>query len=335
MKLLVTGGAGYVGSACLRHLLAEGHEATAFDNLCEGHREAVPDGRLIGGDIRQTDQLADALRQVDAEAVMHFAAATYVGESVTDPAYHYDNNIGGTLSLLNAMRKTGVKRLLFSSTCATYGDNPKPPMDEEAEQIPCSPYARTKLAVEWMIRDFARAYGLGFTLLRYFNAAGADPDGRYGEDHRPETHLIPIILEVALGRRERLMIFGTDYPTLDGTCIRDYVHTSDLASAHLLAIQTTTEHTAEVYNIGTGNGQSVMEVLRACEAVVGREIPHEIADRRPGDAPALVADPSKLKGKLGWEPRFPQIQQTVATAWTWHQSHPQGYRATEPLPRSV
>lgn len=325
MRILVTGGAGYVGSACLRHLLERGHEATAYDNLCEGHAAAAPDGRLIEGDIRNTEQFADALRQVNAEAVMHFAAATYVGESVTNPEYHYDNNIGGTLSLLNAMRRAGVKRLLFSSTCATYGDNPKPPMNEQAEQIPCSPYARTKLAVEWMIRDFAHAYGMGFTLLRYFNASGADVDGRYGEDHKPETHLIPIILQVPLGQRDKVMIFGTDYPTPDGTCIRDYVHTADLASAHLLAIEATDEDTAEVYNIGTGNGNSVLEVLKACENVVGQEITHEVTDRRPGDAPALVADPTKLKSRLGWQPQFPEIEQTVATAWAWHQSHPEGY----------
>lgn len=325
MKILVTGGAGFVGSACLRYLLEQGHEATAFDNLCQGHSSSVPEGRLIQGDIRNTAQLAEAMRQVNAEAVMHFAAATYVGESVSMPEYHYDNNIGGTLSLLNAMRQTGIKRLLFSSTCATYGDNPKPPMDETAAQIPCSPYARTKLAVEWMIRDFAHAHGLGFTLLRYFNASGADPDGKFGEDHKPENHLIPLILQVPLGQRDKLLIFGKDYPTPDGTCIRDYVHTSDLASAHLLAISATDENTREVYNIGTGNGNSVMEVLKACETVVGNAIPFEVVARRPGDPPALVADPTKIKRQLGWKPRYPDIKETVETAWRWHRSHPTGY----------
>lgn len=327
MKIFVTGGAGYVGSACLRHLLASGHDAMAFDNLCEGHREAVPGGRLIVGDIADTDTLAKALSDFGAEAVMHFAAATYVGESVTNPDYHYGNNIAGTLSLLRAMRKAGVDRMLFSSTCATYGDNPEPPMNEMAQQIPCSPYARTKLAVEWMIRDFAAAYGMGFTLLRYFNASGADPDGQFGEDHDPETHIIPLVLQVPLGQRDKIMIFGTDYPTPDGTCVRDYVHTDDLASAHLLAIEVTTPTTAEVYNIGTGVGQSVMDIHGACERVTGQKIPYEVVGRRPGDAPALVADSTKLKTQLGWKPKYTDIEQTVATAWNWHQKHPKGYES--------
>lgn len=325
MRLLITGGAGFVGSACLRYLLKQGHEAFAYDNLCQGHAASVPAERFIRGDIRNTDQLTHALRTVAADAVMHFAAATYVGESVTVPEYHYDNNIGGTLSLLKAMKEVGVKRLLFSSTCATYGDNPTPPMNENAAQIPCSPYARTKLAVEWMIRDFSHAHGLGFTLLRYFNASGADPDGQHGEAHDPENHLIPLVLQVPLGQREKILIFGNDYPTPDGTCVRDYVHTTDLASAHLLAIQATRENTAEVYNIGTGNGNSVMEVLRACEDVVGQKIPYEVVARRPGDAPALVADPTKIKTQLGWKPLYPNIRDTVATAWEWHRRHPKGY----------
>ncbi len=325
MKVLVTGGAGYVGSACLRKLLAEGHDAIAFDNLSEGHRAAVPEGRLIEGNLADTAALARAMKEHGSEAVMHFAAATYVGESVTNPDHHYSNNIGGTLSLLRAMREAGVQRMLFSSTCATYGDNPTVPMNELAAQIPCSPYARTKLAVEWMIRDFAHAYGLGFTILRYFNASGADRDGEFGENHEPETHLIPLLLQVALGQRDKLMMYGDDYPTPDGTCIRDYVHTDDLASAHLLAISATTPKTAEVFNIGTGNGQSVKEVHRACEEVTGRKIPLQVTARRPGDAPALVADPVKLKSQLGWKPEFFDIRRTVETAWTWHQRYPKGY----------
>ena len=325
MKIFVTGGAGYVGSACLRMLLAEGHDAIAFDNLSEGHREAVPGGRLVVGDVRETDALARSMKDFGAEAVMHFAAATYVGVSVEDPDFHYGNNIGGTLSLLRAMRETGVRRMLFSSTCATYGDNPKPPMDEQAEQVPCSPYARTKLAVEWMIRDFARAYGLGFTILRYFNAAGADPDGEHGENHRPENHLIPLVLEVALGKREKVELYGGDYPTPDGTCIRDYVHTSDLASAHLLAIMATTPRTAEVYNVGTGQGQSVIQILAACEQVTGHKIPYEVVPRRPGDAPALVAEPGKLKKALGWKPKYADVLSVIQSAWKWHQRYPDGY----------
>jgi UDP-glucose 4-epimerase len=325
MRVLVTGGAGYVGSACLRRLLAEGHDAIAFDNLSEGHRAAVPEGRLIEGSLADTAALTRVMKEHGSEAVMHFAAATYVGESVTNPDHHYSNNIGGTLSLLRAMREAGVQRMLFSSTCATYGDNPTVPMNELAAQIPCSPYARTKLAVEWMIRDFAHAYGLGFTILRYFNASGADRDGEFGENHEPETHLIPLLLQVALGQRDKLMMYGEDYPTPDGTCIRDYVHTDDLASAHLLAISATTPKTAEVFNIGTGNGQSVKEVHRACEEVTGRKIPLEVTARRPGDAPALVADPVKLKTLLGWKPEFSDIRRTVETAWTWHQRYPKGY----------
>lgn len=329
MNVLVTGGAGYVGSACLRYMLERGHNAVAFDNLVQGHADAVPGGiaggRLIVGDIADTEALQSALKRVKADAVMHFAAATYVGESVDNPEYHYRNNIAGTLSLLTAMRRAEVKRMLFSSTCATYGLSPKIPMSEDSPQDPVSPYARTKLAVEWMIRDFAHAYGLGFTLLRYFNAAGASPDGTHGEDHKPETHLIPLVLDVPLGRRESISVFGTDYPTPDGTCIRDYVHTEDLAQAHLLAIEATTPTTAEVYNIGTGNGHSVLEVIRACEEVSGCKVPVKLVARRPGDPPALVADPTKIKTKLGWKPRFTDVKETVATAWNWHKAHPEGY----------
>lgn len=325
MRILVTGGAGYVGSACLRMLLAEGHDAIVYDNLYKGHREAVPTDRLVVGDLHDTASLVKAMRDHGAEAVMHFAAATDVGESVSNPDYHYHNNIGGTLSLLRAMREVGVKRMLFSSTCATYGDNPTPPMDELAAQIPCSPYARTKLGVEWMIRDFASAYGLGFTLLRYFNASGADADGEFGEDHQPEFHLIPLVLQVPLGKRDKILLFGDDYPTPDGTCIRDYVHTDDLASAHLLAIQATTPTTAEVFNIGTGQGQSVKQIHAACEEVTGTRIPFEVVARRPGDAPALVANSAKLRTKLGWKPKYEDIRKVIETAWKWHKRYPNGY----------
>lgn len=325
MRILLTGGAGFVGSACLRYLLRHGHEGVAFDNLTIGHAESVPEGRLVTGDIFDTQLLVRTMKEWKIDAVMHFAAATSVGESVDNPEFHYRNNIAGSCSVLNAMREAGVKRMLFSSTCATYGLNPKVPMSEESAQDPCSPYARTKLAVEWMIRDFAHAYGLGFTLLRYFNAAGADEDGLFGEDHDPETHLIPLVLQFVQGKRKKLVVFGTDYPTPDGTCVRDYVHTEDLAQAHLLAIQATTPTTAEVFNIGTGSGNSVLEVIRACEAVVGKKIPYDVVDRRPGDAPFLYADPAKLMKRLGWKPKFPDIKQIVATAWKWHSACPDGY----------
>jgi UDP-glucose 4-epimerase len=325
MRILLTGGAGFVGSACLRYLLAHGHDGVAYDNLVEGHAAAVPDGRLVVGDIHDRALLVRTLRERGIEAVMHFAAATCVGESVEEPEYHYHNNVGGTLSVLESMRDAGVRRMLFSSTCATYGLSPKVPMAEDAPQDPCSPYARTKLAVEWLIRDYAHAHGLGFTILRYFNAAGASEDGRHGEDHDPETHLIPLVLKHALGRRPELVVFGTDYPTPDGTCIRDYVHVDDLAQAHLLAIQATTPSTAEVFNVGTGAGSSVLEVIRACEAVVGRKLPYRVVARRPGDAPALYADATKLMTKLGWKPRHRDIRAVVASAWNWHETHPDGY----------
>jgi len=333
MNILVTGGAGYVGSACLRYMLRHGVYAVAYDNLSQGHRDAVPEDRLIVGDIHDTSALVRALRDTEADAVMHFAAATTVGESVVNPDFHYDNNINGTRSLLNAMREVGVQRMLFSSTCATYGLNPKLPMTEESEQDPCNPYARTKLAVEWMIRDFAHAYGFGFTLLRYFNAAGGDADGEHGEDHRPFTHLIPLVLQVPLGQRECVKIFGDDYPTPDGTCIRDYIHTEDLAQAHLLAIQATSPDTAEVFNVGTGNCCSVLEIIRTCEEVTSQTIPTRVVERREGDPPALVADPSKLQTTLGWEPEYTDIRETIETAWRWHASHPEGYGS--PAPREA
>lgn len=325
MKVLITGGAGYVGSACLRHVASQGHEVMAYDNLVMGHRDATGGHPLVEGDIADTDLLAQTLKDFGADTVMHFAAATYVGESVENPEYHYRNNIGGTLSLLQAMRRAGVDRMLFSSTCATYGMTQSETMSEATLQDPFSPYARTKLAVEWMIRDFAHAYGMGFTLLRYFNASGADASGQHGEDHRPENHLIPLVLEVALGQRDEIKIFGDDYPTPDGTCIRDYVHTRDLASAHLLAIEATAPGTAEVFNIGTGQGNSVMEIIDACEKVTGLEIARSIVERRPGDPPRLVAEPTKLKTQLGWEPVYTSIEETIATAWAWHKAHPNGY----------
>jgi UDP-glucose-4-epimerase GalE len=325
MNILVTGGAGYVGSACLRYLHAQGHNVVAYDNLAEGHRAAVGDIAFMEGDIADSEKLRNTLRDFGAEAVMHFAAATYVGESVSNPEYHYRNNIYGTMCLLNAMREAKVKNLLFSSTCATYGDNPKCPMTEDTDQKPCSPYARTKLTVEWMIQDFSHAYGLGYTLLRYFNASGAAPDGKYGEAHDPENHLIPLVLQIPLGQRDELQVYGDDYPTADGTCIRDYIHVNDLASAHLLAIEATTPNTQNVFNVGTGYGSSVYEIIKACEKVTGHSIPYKVVERRPGDAPALVAEPTKLMNELGWQPEYTNIEDTIMTAWEWHKKNPKGY----------
>lgn len=325
MNILLTGGAGYVGSACLRHLQQCGYSPIAFDNLSEGHSSAVNGAPLVVGDIRDTELLEKTLRDHKIESVMHFAAATNVGESVTNPGYHYDNNVGGTLSLLKAMVAVNVNKILFSSTCATYGLNPSSPMAETAIQDPCSPYARTKLAVEWMIKDFAKVHNIGYTLLRYFNAAGASEDGQFGEYHHPETHLIPLVLDNILQGNKTLNVYGNDYPTADGTCIRDYVHINDLASAHLLAIRATNERSTEVFNIGTGNGQSVLDIIKACENVSGHRVKYEITERRPGDAPELVANASKLKTQLGWRPEYIDIVETIRTAWAWHKLKPQGY----------
>lgn len=325
MKILITGGAGYVGSACLRHLGRKGYDVIAYDNFVEGHPSAVTPHPYVEGDIADTDLLTKTLEEFGADAVMHFAAATNVGESVTNPEYHWRNNVGGSLSVLNAMRRAGVRRMLFSSTSSTYGLSERVPMDEETPQIPLNPYARSKLSVEWMIRDFAHAYGLGFTLLRYFNAAGADPSGEFGEYHEPETHLIPRVLEVALGRREAIEVYGTDYNTPDGTCLRDYVHIEDLAQAHRLAIEATDEQTDAVFNIGTGTGYTVREVIEACRRVTNRDIKVVDAPRRAGDPTALVCDPGKLVRELGWAPEYDALEDIVKTAWVWHSRYPEGY----------
>ncbi len=325
LRVLVTGGAGYVGSACLRHLLATGHDAVAYDDLSAGHAEALPAGRLVVGDLLDRAGLGAALRDQRTEAVMHFAAAVSVGESVARPERHWRTNVAGTLALLEAMRDAGVPRLLFSGSCAVYGSATTPPIPESAPLAPESPYARTKRAAEWLIADFATAYRLGYTILRYFNAAGASADAAHGEDHDPETHLIPQALGVAAGVRERLEVFGDDYATPDGTCVRDYVHVDDLATAHERALRATEPGTHALYNVGTGHGHSVFEVVRACERASGRAIPRRVLPRRPGDPPALVADPAALHQALGWEPRRGSLDDIVASAWAWHAGHPRGY----------
>jgi UDP-glucose 4-epimerase len=325
MKILLTGGAGYVGSACLRHLLRHGVDAHAYDDLSRGHRGAVPSDRLVVGDILDTPRLANVLRDGRFDAVMHFAALAYVGESVSEPERYWRINVSGSVSLLDAMVASGVRRILFSSTCSTYGDSPTVPMSEASPQTPCNPYARTKLAIEWAIRDYADAHGFGFTLLRYFNASGADEDGAHGEDHEPESHLIPLVLQVVSGRRTEIGVFGTDYPTPDGTCIRDYIHVDDLAQAHRLAIEATSPGSRHVFNVGTGHGHSVLEVIEMCEQVTGRKVARRLEARRPGDPPALVADSSKLVRELGWSPRFADLRRIVETAWRWHDSNPKGY----------
>jgi UDP-glucose 4-epimerase len=327
MKILLTGGAGYVGSACLRWLLGHGHDPIAYDNMQEGNVAAVPDAprRLIIGDIAETDRLAEVLRQHGVEAVMHFAALASVPDSIADPESYYRVNVAGTKSVLDAMRAAGVRKVLFSSTAATFGFRAEMPLREDSPQTPETPYGTTKLAAEWLIKDYARAYGLGYTSLRYFNASGADLDGDFGEDRRHESHLIPLILQVAVGRRPRVMIYGNDYPTRDGTCVRDYVHTADLAQAHQLAVEALEPGVGRAYNLGSGTGATVLEVLLACEETVGRPIAHEIVGRRPGDPAVLIASPDKIIKELGWSPRLTDIRDIVRTAWEWHHRHPQGY----------
>jgi UDP-glucose-4-epimerase GalE len=329
LRILVTGGAGYVGGFAARHLLAAGHEVVVVDNLCTGHREVVPADVLVVGDIGDRALLQRLFSEHRIEAVMHFAASAYVGESVRDPRSYYRNNVANTLTLLEAMLDRDIKRLVFSSTCAVYAETEQMPLREDAPQDPVSPYAFSKLAIERMIRDFSRSYGLDYVLLRYFNAAGASPDGAHGEDHRPETHLLPLAFKTVLGQQQELLVFGTDYPTPDGTCIRDYVHVEDLALAHELALQVISagekSDGGHVFNIGTGTGHSVMEVLGAVERVTGKPVPFAVAERRPGDTPRLVASSEKIRRELAWKPRYEELDQIAATAWEWHRRHPDGY----------
>jgi UDP-glucose 4-epimerase len=325
MRVLVTGGAGYVGSHCLRRLLAAGHEAVVYDNLYQGHRAAVPSGLLVEGDLADEAKLAGLLQERNIDAVMHFAALALVGESVQKPDLYYRNNVLGTFHLLEAMRQAGVTRIVFSSTTATYGTPEKMPIAETTPQQPINPYGFSKLVVERMLDDYAAAYGFGFAALRYFNAAGAAPDGSIGEDHTPESHIIPIVLQVALGQRDSISIFGEDYPTPDGTCVRDYVHVEDLASAHLAALERLAPGKAIKVNLGTGRGYSVREVIDACRRITGHPIPAVNGPRRAGDPPELVADARLARQVLHWQPKYTTIESIVETAWRWHQSHPRGY----------
>lgn len=326
MNIFVTGGAGYVGSHCVRRLIAGGHRVTVFDNLSKGHRAAVPaEAAFIPGDLGNIDQIKAAFEQTRYDAVMHFAAFIEVGESVTDPLRYYRNNVVNTLQLLEQMQAFDIRRMVFSSTCAVYGEPPDLPITEDMPKAPINPYGHTKLAVEWMLADSAAAWGLGSVALRYFNASGAASDGTIGEDHSPETHLIPLVLQVALGQREVIKVFGADYPTPDGSCVRDYIHVEDLAEVHLRAIEGLKEGQAEAFNVGTGQGQSVLEVIAAAREVTGRPIKHEVASRRPGDPPELYADADRVRRRFGWEPRFNDLSDVVASAWRWHESHPHGF----------
>lgn len=326
MRVFVTGGAGYVGSHCIRPLLRAGHEVTVFDNLSFGHRAAIPpQAEFVQGDLADVNQLAELLKPGAFDALMHFAAFLNVGESVQEPLLYYRNNVANTLNLLEAMKQAEVRRLVFSSTCAVYGVPDKLPLTEDLPTAPINPYGSTKLAIEWMLAESAHAWGLGSMALRYFNAAGAAADGTIGEDHHPELHLIPLVLQVALGQRESIRVFGTDYPTPDGSCIRDYIHVDDLAEAHLLALERIQPGQFEKLNVGTGSGASVFEVIEAARKVTGHPIPAVETERRPGDPPALYADPSRIYSRLSWTPQHQSIEPIVASAWEWHRRHPEGY----------
>jgi UDP-glucose 4-epimerase len=326
MKLLVTGGAGYIGSIVARLLIEQGHEIVVLDNLERGHREAVPaQAQLIVADLRNPEDPRGALRAGGFDGVLHFAALALVGESVEHPELYYRTNVTGTLNLLEAMVAYEVPRLVFSSTCAVYGQPDEVPISEGATPRPQNAYGASKLAADYLIGDFCTAHGLGAVSLRYFNVAGAH--GEAGEDHEPETHLIPNILKVPLGQRDSVQIFGTDYPTDDGTAVRDYIHIDDLAAAHVLALENARAGEHRIFNLGNGNGFSVRDVIAAVERVTGTSIATVEAERRPGDPPRLVAAGQKIRDELGWAPEKPELETMIADAWAFAQAHPHGYSA--------
>ena len=321
MKIFVVGGAGYIGSICSELLLNEGHAVAVFDNLTEGHRSAVDRrAQFIEGDLSERTVIESALSEVKPDAVMHFAANALVGESMENPSKYFRNNVSNGVNLLDAMVATGVKRLVFSSTCATFGSPSRVPIDETLPQLPINPYGESKLIFEKILRWYDEIHQVRFVALRYFNAAGASEN--FGEDHRTEAHLIPIVLKVALGQRPDVEIYGTDYETPDGTCIRDYIHILDLARAHLLALGTPK---SDFYNLGTGGGSSVREVIDTCVRITGRKIPVVEKPRRPGDPPTLIAASDKIQRELGWRPQFQQLDAIIESSWKWHQKFPTGY----------
>jgi UDP-glucose 4-epimerase len=321
MKILVVGGAGYIGSICTELLVDEGHEAAVFDNLSEGHRRAIdPRATFIQGDLADRKQIEAALSSTRPDAVMHFAASALVAESMRDPSKYFRNNISNGLNLLDGMVAAQVNRIVFSSTCAIFGPPEHVPINETAPARPINPYGESKLAFEKILRWYDQIHGLKFVSLRYFNAAGAS--GKFGEDHRLETHLIPNVLKVALGQKAHIEIFGADYETPDGTCIRDYIHIVDLARAHILALGAVG---SEFYNLGTGGGSSVREVIDACRKITGRNIDTVEKPRRAGDPPRLIASSEKIKTELGWQPKFQSLDRIIESAWNWHQKFPHGY----------
>ncbi|MGH7846649.1 MAG: UDP-glucose 4-epimerase GalE [Candidatus Binatia bacterium] len=321
MKILVTGGAGYVGSHTVKELARKGFEIVIYDNLLRGHRWAAKWGELVVGDLIDEARLRAVFNQHEIEAVLHFAALAYVGESVEHPRRYYENNVANTLTLLRVMLEQDVKRFIFSSTCAVYGNPNKIPLTEDHPLAPVNPYGRTKLMLETVLKDYDESYGMKHVSLRYFNAAGADPDGELGEDHDPETHLIPRVLLTALRRFEHVEVFGTDYPTKDGTCVRDYVHVTDLGAAHVLALEWLLEgEPSEIFNLGTGQGYTVMEVLEKARRITGRAIPAATSPRRPGDPAVLLAGNEKATKILGWRPQYQALDEIISGAWKWHQS---------------
>ncbi|HEU4322027.1 MAG TPA: UDP-glucose 4-epimerase GalE [Roseiflexaceae bacterium] len=327
MKVLVTGGAGYIGSITTAELVAAGHDVVVLDNLYQGHREAVhPDAAFVECDLLDNDAVARVFRDHPGiEGIMHFASYTLVGESMQKPLKYLRDNIVAGGNLLEHAAANNVGRFILSSTANLFDDPTTMPIEPDDRIVPGSPYGESKFFMERMLHWFERIYGMRYACLRYFNASGDTPDR--GEDHDPETHIIPLVLQVALGQREKLTIFGNDYPTKDGTCVRDYVHVLDLAQAHILALDGIGRLGSRKYNLGNGQGFSILEVIETAERVSGREIPYEIGPRRPGDPALLVASGTKIREELGWQPRFPELEQIVASAWEWHLSHPHGYRS--------
>lgn len=317
--ILVTGGAGYIGAHAAKELASKGYHPITLDNLVHGHREFVKWGTFVEGDLADTTLLRNLFKTHSIRAVMHFAGFACVGESVTDPAKYYRNNVTNTLNLLEAMRETGVDKIIFSSTCATYGIPQTIPIAEDHPQHPINPYGRSKLMVENMLQDYCTAYNIRYAALRYFNAAGADPDGEIGESHNPETHLIPLALDAAIGRSGPLRIFGKDYATPDGTCIRDYIHVSDLADAHVKALEYLSGGGQSLaLNLGNGQGFSVSDVIATIEQVTGKPVPALTSPRRPGDPPLLIGSSEKARMNLGWQPRHASLKDIISTAWVWH-----------------
>ena len=330
MNVLVAGGAGYIGSHTVKRLKEAGHSPVIFDNLCRGHRTVVDILKVpaVAADLNDRGALVDTLREHRIDTVMHFAAFAYVGESVERPLTYYQNNVATTVSVLEAMQEVGVDRFVFSSTCAVYGDPEKVPITEDEKKAPVSPYGRSKLMVEQVLADLSGGWkGFKFAALRYFNASGCALDGSLGEDHDPETHLIPSILQAVLGLRPALTVFGTDYPTKDGTAVRDFIHVDDLADAHIAAMERLREGEPIYCNLGTGKGFSVLEIIRTAEKVTGKKVPVTYGPHRPGDAITLYADPSRAKQVLGWEAKYKDPETIIRSAWNWFSKHPRGYRS--------